>query len=89
MVRYNRQFTNEQILKVKDDIKKLTEQINTELLLGSLFIEMKNGDERRGAEEKVPEKEKKFLEELMKNPVFKKQIRYAEKENWLLIMCNT
>lgn len=72
MVRYNRQFTNEQILKVKDDIKKLTEQINTELLLGSLFIEMKKGDERRGAEEKVPEKEKKFLEELMKNPVFKK-----------------
>jgi hypothetical protein len=72
IVRYNRQFSNEHILKVKEEIKKLTEQINTELLLSSLLIEMKKSDERRGVEESVPETEKIFLEELMKNPVFDK-----------------
>lgn len=72
MVRYNRQFSNEQILKVKEEIKELTEQINTELVLSSLLIEMKKCDERRGTEEVVPEEEKKFLEALLKNPVFEK-----------------
>lgn len=72
MVRYNREFSNEQILKVKDEIKVLTEQINTELLLSSLFIEMKKGDERRGLEEEVSEKERKFLEGIMQHPVFEK-----------------
>lgn len=72
MVRYNREFSNEQILKVKEEIKELTEQINTELLLSSLFIEMKKGDERRGLEEAVSEKERKFLEGIMQHPVFEK-----------------
>ena len=72
MVRYNRQFSNVQISKVKNEIKELTEQITTEQLLSSLLIEMKMSDERRGIEESVPEKEKKFLQRLMKNPVFDK-----------------
>jgi len=72
MVRYNNRFSNEQILKVKEEIRELTEQINTELKLSELFIEMKKGDERRGSEERVSDKEKKLLNDLMGHEVFKK-----------------